>query len=40
MDNIASIKTAESIGSNYLYTIDKIPAISDDPHYIYGQEAL
>jgi len=38
MDNIASIKTAESLGSKLLYTIDNIPAISDDPHYVYGQE--
>jgi len=39
MDNIASIKTAEALGSSYLYSVDNIPAISDDPHYVYGQEA-
>lgn len=38
MDNIASIKTAEALGSTRLYTIDNIPAISDDPHFVYGQD--
>ena len=38
MDNAASIKTAEAIGSKLLYTVDKIPAISDDPHFVYGQD--
>jgi len=37
-DNVASIKTAEAIGSKLLYEIDCVPAISDDPHYVYGQD--
>jgi len=36
--NVASIKTAEAIGSKLLYTVDNIPAISDDPHFVYGQD--
>jgi len=38
MDNVASIKTAEALGSKLLYNVENIPAISDDPHYVYGQE--
>ena len=38
MDNVASIKTAEKLGSSLLYTIDEVPAISKDPHYVYGQD--
>ena len=38
MDNVASIKTAQAIGSKLLYTVDNIPAISDDPHFVYGQD--
>ncbi len=38
MDNDASIKTAESLGSRLLYTIDNVPAISDEPHFVYGQD--
>mgnify|MGYP000114527881 FL=1 len=38
MDNVASLKTAEAIGSKLLYTVDNLPAISDDPHYVYGQD--
>jgi RimJ/RimL family protein N-acetyltransferase len=38
MDNIASIRTAEAIGSRLLYTIDNIPPISDEPHFVYGQD--
>lgn len=37
MDNEASIKTAEKVGSRLLYTVDSIPAISDEPHFVYGQ---
>jgi RimJ/RimL family protein N-acetyltransferase len=36
-DNVASIRTAERLGSALLYEIPNIPAISDDPHYVYGQ---
>ena len=38
MDNVASMKTAEKLGSKLLYSIDNIPAISDDPHYVFGQD--
>ena len=40
MDNVASIKTAEKLGSSLLYTVDEIPAISKDPHFVYGQDAV
>ena len=38
MDNMASIKTAEKLGSRLLYSVDEIPAISKDPHFVYGQD--
>ena len=38
MGNAASIKTAEAIGSKLLYSVDRIPAISEDPHFVYGQD--
>jgi len=38
MDNAASIKTAETLGSSLLYTIDEVPAISEEPHFVYGQD--
>ena len=38
LDNLASIKTAEALGSKLLYRVDNIPAISDEPHYVYGQD--
>ena len=38
MDNVASIKTAEVLGSRLLYKVDRIPAISEDPHFVYGQD--
>jgi len=37
MDNVASIKTAQKLGSNLLYSIDEVPAISKEPHFVYGQ---
>ncbi len=37
-DNIASIRTAESLGSQLLYEVDEIPAISTEPHFVYGQD--
>ena len=39
MDNVASLKTAEKLGSKWLYDVDCIPAISDDLHHVYGQDA-
>ena len=38
MDNAASIKTAEALESTLLYNVDNIPAISEDPHFVYGQD--
>jgi len=38
IDNEPSIRTAEALGSNLLYNVENIPAISDDPHYVYGQD--
>lgn len=38
MDNEASIKTAATLGSRLLCHVDNIPAVSDDPHYVYGQD--
>ena len=39
LDNEPSIRTAEALGSKLLYHVDNIPAISDDPHYVYGQDS-
>ncbi|PHR57449.1 MAG: GNAT family N-acetyltransferase [Robiginitomaculum sp.] len=36
--NVGSIKTAESLGSKMLYTLDGIPAITDELCWVYGQE--
>lgn len=37
-ENIASIKTAEAIGSQRLYKVDKLPPFGDVQCWAYGQE--
>lgn len=38
--NIASMKTAEALGSKRLYSIDGIPAITDELCWVYGQDKI
>ncbi len=37
-DNIGSIKTAEAIGSHYMYDVDNLPPFGDVKCLAYGQE--
>ena len=38
-ENIASITLARKLGSEWLYDIDGVPAISDKAHHVFGQNA-